>query len=90
MKGEHDAHSRGFTSRQIVRRSHAVADISFAIEHGEIFGLLGPNGAGKTTTINLLLSLLGPRCWGTAPEPRPTKSAPAPEHSSNTPASTSN
>ncbi len=29
----------------------AVADLSFAVEAGEIFGLLGPNGAGKTTTM---------------------------------------
>jgi len=40
--------------------THAVADVSFAVEHGEIFGLLGPNGAGKTTIINLLLGLLEP------------------------------
>ena len=37
---------------------HAVDDISFSIETGEIVGLLGPNGSGKTTTINCLLSLL--------------------------------
>jgi ABC-2 type transport system ATP-binding protein len=40
--------------------TQAVADISFAIDRGEIFGLLGPNGAGKTTTIHLLLGLLEP------------------------------
>ncbi|MBW2477540.1 MAG: ABC transporter ATP-binding protein [Deltaproteobacteria bacterium] len=33
---------------------HAVDDISFSIEPGEIFGLLGPNGAGKSTTINMI------------------------------------
>ena len=41
-------------------RTQAVADVSFTVEHGEIFGLLGPNGAGKTTIINLLLGLLEP------------------------------
>lgn len=38
----------------------AVADVSFAVERGEIFGLLGPNGAGKTTTIRMLLDIFKP------------------------------
>jgi ABC-2 type transport system ATP-binding protein len=38
----------------------AVAGISFAIRHGEIFSLLGPNGAGKTTTISMLSGLISP------------------------------
>ncbi|AJE87695.1 MULTISPECIES: ABC transporter ATP-binding protein [Streptomyces] len=29
----------------------AVADVSFSVEEGEIFGILGPNGAGKTTAV---------------------------------------
>ena len=33
---------------------HAVRDVSFSIESGEVFGLLGPNGAGKTTTVEIL------------------------------------
>jgi ABC-2 type transport system ATP-binding protein len=35
--------------------THAVVDVSFDVERGEIFGLLGPNGAGKTTTIRMML-----------------------------------
>jgi ABC-2 type transport system ATP-binding protein len=38
----------------------AVDNISFDIEHGEIFGLLGPNGAGKTTTLSMLSTMLKP------------------------------
>jgi ABC-2 type transport system ATP-binding protein len=38
----------------------AVANVSFAVQQGEIFDLLGPNGAGKTTTIRLLLDIFKP------------------------------
>ncbi|WP_408959231.1 ATP-binding cassette domain-containing protein [Natrinema sp. 74] len=38
----------------------AVDDLTFAVEHGELFGLLGPNGAGKSTLINMLATLLPP------------------------------
>ncbi len=41
-------------------QTQAVADVSFAVERGEIFGLLGPNGAGKTTTIRLMLDIFKP------------------------------
>src|SRR5689334_2822265 len=48
----------------LVRRetleTRAVADVSFAIEVGEIVGFLGPNGAGKTTTLKMLCGLLYP------------------------------
>jgi len=35
-----------------------IADVTFQIEEGEVFGFLGPNGAGKTTTIRVLMALL--------------------------------
>ena len=38
----------------------AVADVSFSVEPGEIFGLLGPNGAGKTTSIRIILDIFKP------------------------------
>jgi len=38
----------------------AVDALSFAVEHGEIFGLLGPNGAGKSTLIRMLTTLVPP------------------------------
>ncbi len=40
--------------------THAVKDVSFTVEQGEIFALLGPNGAGKTTTIRMILDILKP------------------------------
>ena len=39
---------------------HAVKDLNFAIEAGEIVAYLGPNGAGKSTTIKLLTGILTP------------------------------
>lgn len=39
---------------------HAVKDVSFDLQQGEIFSLLGPNGAGKTTTIGMISGLLKP------------------------------
>ncbi len=38
----------------------AVADLSFSVRPGEIFGLLGPNGAGKTTTIEIIEGIRTP------------------------------
>lgn len=37
---------------------YAVADISFEVAEGEIFGFLGPSGAGKSTTQGILTGLL--------------------------------
>ena len=39
---------------------HAVDDIDFSIEKGEIIGFLGPNGAGKSTTIKIMSGILVP------------------------------
>jgi ABC-2 type transport system ATP-binding protein len=39
---------------------HAVEDLSFCIDSGEIFGFLGANGAGKTTTMRMLCGLTKP------------------------------
>jgi ABC-2 type transport system ATP-binding protein len=38
----------------------AVADVSFSVHRGEVFGLLGPNGAGKTTTVEMIEGLRRP------------------------------
>ena len=39
---------------------HALEDVSFRAEQGEILGLLGPNGAGKTTAMRILTTYLYP------------------------------
>jgi ABC-2 type transport system ATP-binding protein len=36
----------------------AVNNISFDVEHGELFGLIGPDGAGKTSIFRILTTLL--------------------------------
>ena len=38
----------------------AVADLSFSVRKGEVYGFLGQNGAGKSTTIRMLLTLIKP------------------------------
>ena len=43
--------------RKTYGRTVAVADVSFDVEQGEIFGLIGPNGAGKTTTMECVEGL---------------------------------
>ena len=40
---------------------HAVKDVSFHVEQGEVVTLIGANGAGKSTTLNTVAGLLRPR-----------------------------
>lgn len=39
---------------------HAVKDVSFAVQPGEVTGLLGPNGAGKTSILRIITGLVRP------------------------------
>jgi lipopolysaccharide export system ATP-binding protein len=41
-------------------RKHAVREVTFAMESGEIVGLLGPNGAGKTTVFYMVVGFIRP------------------------------
>ncbi len=40
------------------KKVHAVKNISFDLEEGDVFAFLGPNGAGKTTTLRILLDII--------------------------------
>jgi len=40
---------------------HAVKDVSFHVERGEVVTLIGANGAGKSTTLNTVAGLLHSR-----------------------------
>ena len=39
---------------------HAVRNVSFSVQHGEVLGFLGPNGAGKSTTMKMITGFLEP------------------------------
>src|SRR6185369_8823217 len=62
--------------RRKYKEVHAVEDVSFQIEPGEMVAFLGPNGAGKTTTLKMLSGLIYPssgsaRVLGFTPWERP-------------------
>ena len=42
------------------KKIHAVSNLSFHIDDGEIVGFIGPNGAGKSTTIKMMSGILTP------------------------------
>jgi branched-chain amino acid transport system ATP-binding protein len=39
---------------------HAVDDVSFDVQPGEVFAIIGPNGAGKSTIFNLISRIYEP------------------------------
>ncbi len=46
--------------RRTYRTVHALNEVSFSIEQGELIGYIGPNGAGKSTTVKILSGILTP------------------------------
>ncbi|HCS39547.1 MAG TPA: ABC transporter ATP-binding protein [Anaerolineaceae bacterium] len=47
-----------FSSKQV----HAVEDVSFAVQRGEVIALVGESGSGKTTTLRLVARLIPATC----------------------------
>lgn len=41
-------------------QTHAVNNLSFELQKGDVLGFLGPNGAGKSTTMQMLAGVLPP------------------------------
>ena len=50
----------GVRFRRELRLIHALQDVSFDVDTGEIVGFIGPNGAGKSTTVKILSGILVP------------------------------
>lgn len=46
------------TFRQRRKPIHALRNITFSVNEGEVFGFVGPNGAGKSTTIKVMLDVI--------------------------------
>lgn len=42
------------------KQTHALQNIHFEVDPGELFGIIGPDGAGKTTLFRILTTLLIP------------------------------
>ena len=41
--------------------THALTDVSFHVNHGELFAIIGPNGAGKTSIFNCISGVYRPQ-----------------------------
>ena len=58
---------------------HAIKDVSFEVNEGEIIALIGANGAGKTTILHTISGLIGARSGSIMFEGKETTKIPAHE-----------
>ena len=49
-----------FSSESLQKKIHAIKDLSFYIQSGEMLGVVGESGSGKSITNLALMDLLGP------------------------------
>lgn len=54
---------------------HALADLTFGVRGGEIFGFVGSNGAGKSTAMRIVLGVLAPDSGEVRWDDRPVDAA---------------
>ena len=52
------------------QKVHAVSDVSFTMEKGEILGIAGESGCGKSTLVNGLMGLFIPPLYPTSGDVR--------------------